>query len=103
VRGALAQNVEKLGQYSFKLRQHIIVPEPHDEKLICNEPMIPSLITPRFRVLPAIHLDHEARVVADEIRDERSNGHLPPKLVIRKSPITQRKPELSLGVCHVRA
>ena len=37
-----------------------------------------------FRVLPAVRLDDEARVVTNEIRDIRPNRHLPAEFRLRE-------------------
>ncbi len=76
------QEIEKRGQDTFKIRQHIVVPEPQDVKIIRSEPTIAPRITRRLHVLPAIDLDHHARAITDEIGNEWSNGRLPPKLKV---------------------
>src|SRR5919198_1081399 len=80
VRGSFSHDSKNGAQHSFQIRQHIVVPEPQNEKTIRREPFVASTINRRVRVLTAVHLDDHAGVIADEIGDERSNRPLPAKL-----------------------
>lgn len=51
-------------------------------------------------MLTTIYLNHQPRFEADKISNERSDRHLSAEFELGKSPIAQRKPQLTLSVGH---
>jgi hypothetical protein len=54
-------------------------------------------------VLTTIQFDHDAQLVAGEVRKVWTNGGLPAKMSVIYSETSQVLPEFSLGICHVSA
>ena len=98
--GALAERREDKFQDTFGILENLVVPDPDDMKAPALEKPRPPFV-PRAlpRMLPAIDLDHQLRLVADEIDDIRPKRRLPAKPEARKLPPPEPapKPLLRLG------
>lgn len=70
---------------------------------IIREPAVPLSITHRLSMLTAVHLDNEAQIETEKIRDVRADRHLPAKFEILEASVFERKPELPLSVGHPRS
>jgi hypothetical protein len=97
------QDIKQNGQHTLKILQHIIIPEPQYDEAVVRKPDIAFAVALRFCVLAAIDFDHNAPLEAYEICDEAAHRHLPAKLEIGKSPITQSEPELEFRIGHALA
>lgn len=80
-------------QNPFGIRQHIVVPEPQDPIVVIAQPPIADKVALIGCVLPAIHLDHQPALAAEEIRDIGPDRLLPHKFKTAKLPRTQLVPE----------
>ena len=54
-------------------------------------------------MLAAIGFDDEPRLVTNEIRDIRPNGHLAPEFRLRELPVAQDAPQPMFRVRHIVA
>ena len=64
------------GQHSLYIVQHVIVPKTHHTEAMLCQPPIAQRVESINRVLPAIDLNDEAALTADEIDHIRSDGLL---------------------------
>src|SRR5580704_2871036 len=96
------ERFQNRGQNSFAIGKDVVVPKPHDQKVISRKPVITALIAARIRVLPTISFDDHAQFITNEISDKRAYRRLPAKLEARKTTVPQREPQLALRVGHAR-
>jgi hypothetical protein len=81
--------------------QHVMVPETQYTIPRCREERVTPEIRNGLEVLPAIHLDHELSLHAQEVDDVRANWNLPAEAMAFELPHAQVAPEAAFGPCHV--
>jgi hypothetical protein len=94
------QRFQNQREHTLEILEDVVVPESQHKKFVGHEPPIAAGIAGGVGVLAAVHFDHDARVATNKISNERTDRHLPTKLEIRKSPVTESVPKLALGICH---
>ncbi len=87
MRGTRFQYLVQLLQYAVNIFQHFIVPEPLDFESCFFKPQGATDIACAIRMLPAIHLDNQHRVVADKVGDKVADRYLTPEFPIFKTPV----------------
>ena len=99
--GVFQRFQDNLG-YRFRLAQHFIVPEPQETKPLGLQPICAILVVDSLAlVMPAVQFDYQPTFQAHEIHDVRTQGHLPPKLVISQLPAAKVLPQSQLGLGRV--
>jgi hypothetical protein len=82
VGGSFTKQLKDAHADSFRISEHLVVPESKHTKTLRLEPVSACLIAlRRLRVLSAIDLQDAAPREADEIDDVRTKRDLPPKSV----------------------
>src|SRR4051794_19864936 len=88
----------------FDVAQHLVVPEAQHAitlllQIVRSLHVVFDVIG--LAVLTTIQFDHDAQLVAGEVRKVWTNGGLPAKKSVIYSETSQVLPEFSLGICHV--
>jgi hypothetical protein len=82
----------------------LVVPEPHNLVSLRSQPLgALVVISPLFAVLGAINLDDKTPLLANEINDITSHGHLAAEFTIFETASAKVKPEALLGLGHGEA
>src|SRR5207244_3428050 len=97
VRGR-AQRIDDHHQHALEIRMHVIVPKPQYAKLVVGKPPIATPILGRLGMLTAIYLDHQARLVTEEVGDIRPDRNLAPELRAGQSAAAQSVPNFAFGI-----
>ncbi len=88
--------------HAFDIAGNLRIPEPQNPKPLLFQPLIPFDIA--FATMPtAINLDHQTLSQISEIRNERPDGRLPPKIQPQHPvQLAQLRPDLPLLRRHLR-
>ena len=91
---------EKDRQHSFRILQHIIIPESVHPVAARLKPIVPLLVASAPIVLSAIKFDDQPFPCAEQIDDIGTDRRLPAELEPFKPPIAQQipHPPLRLGL-----
>src|SRR5438105_12481071 len=85
-------------QHIIGVLQHVLIPEPYDDKAQSFQMGAPLGISRRvLRMLPAIDLDDELRIDTDEIGNVSFDRHLPAKLPAVELSVAQMPPQAAFG------
>jgi hypothetical protein len=90
-------------EYHLRPQDHVVVPEPQHPESQPTQIVVALAVLFRPRVLPAIHLDHDARRDADEIDHVAIERMLAAKVQACEPAGAQSRPQLSFRVGHARA
>ena len=93
MRGSIREVDLNCDQHTFKISEHIIVPESKYAISFGREVAIANRIFGGLVVLSAIHFDHDLLFSADEVADVAADRHLPRKLVAVDLTIADTIPE----------
>jgi len=95
----LTKHLKDVRTDSFRISEHLIVPESKHAEVLRLEPSRSDLVAVlRQCVLAAVDLEYEPLGEADKIDDIRTERDLAPKAIPRKLLAAQERPELSLGI-----
>jgi hypothetical protein len=97
------QRLEQRNQHTLEIPEHVVVPESPHAISLGRKPTIAAGVTLRFGMLSAVDLNHQARVVTNEVRNKWSHRSLAAELEVGKASIAQREPKLVFGVGHAAA
>ena len=94
----LFQGHGNCSQYTFQIPKHIAIPEPENpESSGCQPPRAFAVVVCLFLVLPAVKLDYQLSIQADEIDEVHANRKLAAKLIAQQLTASQQAPQDNLG------
>ena len=84
---------------SFRVSQHVVVPEPQYSITSLIQKLSPPLISLNLiSMMSSIQLDDQLRFRAKEVNDEAPDGLLAAKLAAVHLSVTQTQPQFPFGV-----
>jgi hypothetical protein len=92
--------------YASPIRHDVVIVESQHAIAFACEETVPSRVTLlilRLEMLSAVNLDDQARVLADEVDNEGTNGCLTPKACAVEPVRAHRIPDDPLGLGQVSA
>ena len=87
---------------SFRVSQHVVVPEPQYSITTLIQKLSPPLISLNLiSMMSSIQLDDQLRLRAKEVNDVAPDGLLAAKLCAVYLSVTQTHPQFALGIGFV--
>src|SRR6185437_14382629 len=94
-----AQSLENGQDHAIRIRQHVIVPEPHNTTAARFQPARPPcVVILKYRMLATIDFDDELCRGAEEVDDVGSDRLLPTEAEAVELLAPQARPQPTLGI-----
>jgi hypothetical protein len=101
VRGRLREGNRNRFKNARHVTEHVVVPEPQQPIIVIHKPFVADRITPIIRMLPAIDLDNETTIAANQIDRVRTDRLLPDELVAVQRARPGSAPQGVLGIGRI--